>query len=42
VTVGDRAVIGSGAVVVGDVDAGSTVVGIPARPMVRPRPEGSA
>ncbi len=36
VAVGDRAVVGSGAVAVADVEAGTTVVGIPARPIVRP------
>lgn len=35
VTVGEHATIGSGAVAVADVEAGVTVVGIPARPIVR-------
>ena len=34
-SVGDGAVVGSGAVAVADVEAGVTVVGIPARPFVR-------
>jgi UDP-perosamine 4-acetyltransferase len=33
--VGDRATVGAGAVVVGPVEAGATVVGIPARPLRR-------
>lgn len=34
-TIGDDAVVGAGAAVVHDVGAGATVVGVPARPIVR-------
>ncbi len=33
ITIGDDAVVGAGAAVVNDVEAGSTVVGVPARPL---------
>jgi sugar O-acyltransferase (sialic acid O-acetyltransferase NeuD family) len=35
ISVGDDATVGAGAVVVDDVGSGATVVGVPARPMVR-------
>jgi sugar O-acyltransferase (sialic acid O-acetyltransferase NeuD family) len=40
INVGDRATVGMGAVVVADVAAGTTVVGLPARPMDRSRKAG--
>jgi acetyltransferase-like isoleucine patch superfamily enzyme len=40
VTIGDRAVIGAGAVVTSDVAADSVVTGIPARPVSRVRVDG--
>jgi acetyltransferase-like isoleucine patch superfamily enzyme len=33
--VGDWAIVGAGAAVVGDVAAGSVVVGVPAKPLAR-------
>ena len=42
VTIGDGARVGANAVVVHDVPAGATVVGIPAKPVRRRAPDGSA
>jgi serine acetyltransferase len=35
VTIGSRAVVGMGSIVLNDVPAGQTVAGIPARPLAR-------
>jgi serine acetyltransferase len=35
VVIGDRATVGMGAVVLKDVAAGTTVIGVPARPMLK-------
>lgn len=37
ITIGREVIVGAGAVVIEDVDRGSTVVGIPAKPIVRSR-----
>src|SRR5205807_1594927 len=42
VTVGERALVGLGGVVIGDVAPGTTVVGNPARVLVRPPRTGRA